>query len=104
MSLSLKDHRFNRLQDCATAVLHHMEDISQYLLKYPNITNGIAILDRNFVDMEILKPILATITLLGIHITRPFQYLLTDPETSKYSILIVAFKKLYENLTMIMEI
>ena len=101
MSLSLKDHRFNRLQDCATTVLHHMEDISQYLLKYPNITNGIAILDRNFVDMEILKPILATITLLGIHITRPFQYLLTDPETSKYSILIVAFKKLYENLTMI---
>ena len=48
-----------------------------------------------------MKPIRATITLLGIHITRPFQYLLTDPETSKYSIFIVAFKKLYENLTMI---
>lgn len=99
MSLSLKDHRFNRLQDCATAVLHHMEDINEYLLKYPSVTNGIAILDRSFVEMEILKPILTTISLLGIHITRPFQSLLMDPETSKYSTLLIAFKKLYENLT-----
>ena len=76
-----------------------MEDISEYLLKYPNITNGIAILDRSFVEMQILKPILATITLLGIHITQPFQALLKDPETSKYSTLMVAFKTLYENLT-----
>ena len=99
MSLSLKDDRFNRLQDCATAVLHHIEDISKYLIKYPNVTNGIAILDRSFVEMEILKPILATISLLGIHITHPFHALLTDSETSKYSTLMVAFKTLYENLT-----
>ena len=98
MSLSLKDHRFNRLQDCALACLHHLQDISDYLLKFPSITNGIAILDRSFVDMEILKPILTTIALLGIHITRPFQSLMLDTCTT-YSTLLSAFKELYENFS-----
>ena len=98
MSLSFKDHRFNRLQDCALAVLHHMEDIHDYLQKYPSVTNGIAILDRSFVEMEVLKPILATISLLGIHITRPFQSLLMDP-TTNYSTLLTSFQTLYDNLT-----
>ena len=97
MSLSLKDHRFNRLQDCALACLHHLEDISSYLEAFPTINNGIAILDRSFVDMEILKPILATISLLGVHITRPFQALLLHKDTN-YSSLLKAFKELYENL------
>ena len=88
MSLSLKDHRFNRLQDCTLAVLHHMQDIRD---------NGMAILDRSFVEIEVLKLTLATISLLGIHIIQPFQSLLMDPET-KYSMLLVAFRKLYENL------
>ena len=98
MSISLKDHRFNRLQDCALSVLHHLQDISDYLLKFPNITNGIAILDRSFVDMEILRPIFATIALLGIHITRPFQHLVIDKDTN-YSTLLSAFSKLYKNLS-----
>ena len=96
MSISLKDHGFNRLQDCALACLHHLQDISDYL-KFPTITNGIAILDRSFVDMEILRPILATIALLGVHITRPFQALLLDKDTN-YSSLLKAFKELHENL------
>ena len=96
-SLSLKDHRFNRLQDCALSVLHHLQDINDYLDKYPNITNGVAILDRTFVEMDILKPILATIGLLGIHITRPFHTLVTHPETN-YTVLIDSFKQLYSDL------
>ena len=102
MSLSLKDHRFNRLQDCALAVLHHMEDTPDYLQKYPSVTNGIAILDRSFVEMEVLKPILATISLLGIHIMRPFQSLLMDP-TTNYSTLLTSFQTLYDNLTNILQ-
>ena len=99
MSLSLKDHRFNRLQDCALACLHHLEDISSYLETFPIINNGIAILDRSFVDMEILTPILATISLLGVHITRPFQALLLNKDTT-YSTLVRAFKDLYQNLAL----
>ena len=31
MSLSLKDHHFNRLQDCCLALLYHLDDIADYL-------------------------------------------------------------------------
>ena len=44
-SLSLKDHRFNRLNDCALAILYHMDDITRYLEEFNNIINGITILD-----------------------------------------------------------
>ena len=62
MSLSLKDHRFNQMQDCALTLLY---DIGEYLTKFSNISNGITLLDRSFVEMEVLNPIFATISLLG---------------------------------------
>ena len=65
-SLSLKDHRFNRLQDCSLCLLFHLDDIDAYLAKFSNITNGITILDRSFIEMEILKPIFASVALLGM--------------------------------------
>ena len=64
MSISLKDHRFNRLNDCALSVLYHLDDIDSYLETFTSITNGIAILDRGFLDIEILKPIFTAIALL----------------------------------------
>ena len=72
MSLSLKDHQFNCLQDCSMSLFYHIDDIAQYLDKFSSIINGITILDRSFVEMEILKAIFASISLLGIHITQPF--------------------------------
>ena len=65
MSLSLKDHRFNQMQDCALTLLYHLDDIGEYLTKFSNISNGITLLDRSFVEMEVLNPIFATISLLG---------------------------------------
>ena len=97
MSLCLKDHRFNRIQDCSLSLLYHFDDIVKYLDKYKNIVNGLTVLDRSFAEMEILKPILATISLLGVHITRPFQTLIMDPSTN-YSMLIKTFEELYLNL------
>ena len=69
MSISLNNHRFNRLQDCCLALLYHLEDIANYLNKYTNIVNGITVLDRSFVEMEILQPIFAAISLIGRTIT-----------------------------------
>ena len=65
MSLCLKDHRFNRLGDCAVTLLYHLDDITSYLDKFSNIVNGITVLDRSFVEMEILKPIFAAIGFIG---------------------------------------
>ena len=47
--------------------------------------------------MEILKPILTAISLLGIHVTRPFHSLLLDEKTT-YSSLLDAFKALNSDL------
>ena len=65
MSLCLKDHRFNRFGDCVVTLLYHLDDITSYLDKFSNIVNGITVLDRSFVEMEILKPIFAAIGFIG---------------------------------------
>ena len=82
MSISLKDHRFNRMNDCALTLLHHLDDIDAYLEKYQSVINGISILDRTFVEMDILKPIFNAIALIGIHVSRPFHSLIMDVDTT----------------------
>ena len=77
--------------------MHHIDDISSYLDTYRNIVNGISILDRSFVEMTLLKPVFCAAALVGIHITIPFQTLLTANETN-YSALLATFPVLYNEL------
>ena len=99
-SLSFKDHRFNRIFDCVSALLHHLDDIKDYLEKNQNVINGISIIDRGFLDMEILKPIFCATSLMGVHITRPLMHILLDNETT-YTNLGSIFTKLYNDLTVL---
>ena len=92
MSITLKDHRFNRLSECCEALVYHIDDIANYLDQFRNVVNGISILDRSFVEMPILKPIFCAVALVGIHITKPFQALLIDVDTN-YSKLAIVFSK-----------
>ena len=96
-SLSLKDHRFNRVFDCCLHILHHLDDIKLYLDTYSNILNDIAIFDRSFLNMEILKPIFCAAALVGIHFTRPYLSLLLDTDTT-YDTLIAKFPVVYNDL------
>ena len=96
-SISMKDHRFNRIGDCAMSLLFHLDDISQFLEKNTSILNDIAILDRDFLQMEVLKPIYAAVALIGLHLTRPFHVMITDSETN-YTTLLDVFKQLYIEL------
>ena len=90
-AIALKDHRFNRLNDCCLLALYHFDDIAEYLMKFEHITNNMAILDRTFVNMgDVLKPIFCATALLGHHIMRPFQRLLVDVDTT-YETLLEAF-------------
>ena len=77
--------------------MYHIDDIAQYLDRYKNVINGITILDRGFIEMEVLKPIYAAITIVGIHVLKPYHLLLLDKET-KYSTLLSSFPKLHNNL------
>lgn len=53
--------------------LHQMQDIQDYLSKYPFVIDGIVILDWSFLVMEVLKPVLSTITLLVNNTTGHFN-------------------------------
>ena len=97
LSVTKKDHRFNRLSDCAMSLLYHLDDISQFLEKNGSILNDIAILDRDFLEMEVLKPIYAAVALIGVHVTRPFHDIILDPKTN-YTTLLDIFKQLYNQL------
>ena len=44
--------------------MHHLNDITDYLNAKSTIINDITILDRSFIDMELLKPIYGAIALL----------------------------------------
>ena len=71
-SISVKDHRFNRIFDCCIHILYHVDDIKLYLDTFQNIMNGIAILDITFLDMELLKPIFCATALVRTNFTCPF--------------------------------
>ena len=83
-SFSFKDHRFKRIFDCSTTILHHLEDIKNYLEQNKQNLNAISIIDRVFLDTEILKPIFYATALMEMHITSPLMVILLDTNT-KYS-------------------
>ena len=82
------------------AALYHIDDIAAYLEEYKHIINGITILDRSFVEMEVLNPIYTAISMLGIHVLKPFHELLIHPETN-CTTLLKSFPMLYSELTSI---
>ena len=97
-TVSLKDHRFNRIFKCCDSLVHHIDDIKAFLEKFQNIVNEVSVMDVSFLDMELLKPILVATSLFGIHVCSPFAYMLMDPE-STYNTLKSSFPILYRNLT-----
>ena len=93
----MKDRRFNRLFDCCLSVLYHFDGIKLYLDTFSSIINGIAILDRSFLDMDLLQPIFCAVSLVGVHFTRPYTSLLLDTETT-YDTLRIASPEFYRDL------
>ena len=71
--------------------------MDDYFDHFSNVINGITILDRGFLEMEVLKPNYAAIALVDLHILKPFHNLMLDKDTT-YSTLLNSFPKLYEEL------
>ena len=80
--------------DCSAAILHHLDDIKNYLEQNQHVLNAISIIDRGFLDMEILKSIYCATALMGMHITSSLIAILLDTIT-KYSTIMYVFQKLY---------
>ena len=51
----------------------HIDDIHSYLVAFTTITNGVAILDPEFTELEVLKSIFTVIALIRFHLTRLFH-------------------------------
>ena len=58
-TLSLKDSQLNHLPDYCIRILYLIDDIASYLKKSSDILEDVAIIDCSFVEIEILKPIIA---------------------------------------------
>ena len=81
-SLSLKDRRFNRIFKCCYCLVHHIDDIKSNLEKFCSAFNGLSTIDRSFLNMEVLKFFVCATSLIVIHITGPYQFLLINVDTS----------------------
>ena len=98
-SLSSKDQRFNHIFECCYSLAHCMDDIKSHLEKFSSAVNGLNITDGSFLDMGVLKPFFCATSLIGKHITGPYQYLLINVDSS-YDKLLQAFPKNFiKNLT-----
>ena len=75
----------------------HIDDIHSYLVALTTITNGVAILDHEFMELEVLKSIFTVIVLIRFHLTRLFHTSLVD-DTTVYSTLFEAFPTLHQEM------
>ena len=77
--------------------LYHFDDIKKYLDVHKNVLNNLAILDRFFLDLEMLKPIFCSVALLGIHFTKPYLMVLMNKNTN-YDMLLSLFPVFHNDL------
>ena len=74
-----------------------MDDIKSYLEKFSSVFNGLSTIDCSFLNMEVLKFFVCATSLIGIHITGPYQFLLINVDT-RYDTLLQAFPTLCQEL------
>lgn len=101
-SLSLKYHWFNRINDCALAILYHVDDITNYLNQFSNEINGITILDCGFLETEVLKPIYVAISLVGSCILISFHNLILVKDTAYSAGESLTIQELFWNYVILM--
>ena len=101
-SLLLKDHWFNRINDCALAILYHVDDITNYLNQFSNEINGITILDCGFLETEVLKPIYVAISLVGSCILISFHNLILVKDTAYSAGESLTIQELFWNYVILM--
>ena len=94
---ALKKERFNRFVYLSAVVLHHQDQVQEFLSKYDTITNTLACIVRAFEECEFLSVLLTATALLGIHLVEPFLSV-TYFETLDYEHLITTMHQVYEDL------
>ena len=94
---ALKKERFNRFVYMSAVMLHHQDQVQEFLARYDTITNTLACIVRAFEDCEFLSVLLTATALLGIHLVEPYLSV-NYFETPDYENMITIMCQLYEDL------
>ena len=92
-----KDHRFGCLSRAAGVLLYNYESLEEYLSENPQISNRLACLVRDVLDLPYLKVIFTVFAALGIHLIEPF-YCKTIETGTTHSKLKSFYKQLYADM------
>ena len=94
---ALKKERFNRFVYMSVVVLHHQDEVQEFLAKFDTITNTLACIVRAFEECEFLTVLLTATAILGIHLVEPYLSV-TYFDIPNYENLIITMCQLYEDL------
>jgi hypothetical protein len=94
---ALKDMRFEALSKCSAILCYHWRDFKQFLSSHDYVTNQLACLVRNALDLEYIPIVTAVISAIGIHVVSPY-HALTKSVHATHSRLKVTFTALHHQL------
>ena len=67
---SLKDAHFGKLSKCSAIMCYHWNDFSSFLESYSDITNKLACLVRDALNLDYVKVV---IVVIGVHLVSPYH-------------------------------
>ena len=69
----MKDARFGRLSRCAAIMCYHWDDFKNFLDSHDYVTNKLACLVRDSLNLEYIKVVVAVVACMGIHLVSPYH-------------------------------
>jgi hypothetical protein len=96
-SIRMASERFTRYPYICAVVIHHDQNVVEFLRKFDHITNNLACIVRGFEHVEFLRVFCLVGALIGIHLIEPFVKI-TSSSVVNYDDLKIAFPLLHTNL------
>ena len=90
---SYKDHRFGCLSRAAAVLLYNFDHLKTFLETNQQITNRLACLVRNLMELPYLKVVFCVMAIFGVHLIEPFYCRTISAEATHSSL-----KDFYKNL------
>ena len=94
---SLKDARFGALSKSSSIMCYHWDDFCSFLESHIYITNKLACLVRDALNLDYVKVVIAVIATIGVHLISPY-HATTIAKTATHSSLKVFLNSLYSDL------
>ena len=70
---SLKDAHFGKLSKCSAIMCYHWNDFSSFLESYSDITNKLACLVRDALNLDYVKVVIVVMAAIGVHLVSPYH-------------------------------